>query len=426
MLHVAVKDAADLLLFGPDNDVEYARLRRPERIYASKSFPMGLPQSRDYGQPTRCLRKVFDEPAEFEVFSHLPDIEQTRFIVDTTPGGRKQIQIEVTRQAGNIRCIEIQKVPTDPNATELQSILKLDREASERFILFARALEHIPVEGVTETIRVEDQVIRDIFSDPGAVAGLYNRAPGRFRELMEDDPEATDVIALAHRKEIVEHFRRLLSEPDFFEQERQATPGGSKEKVWQRFLEQNPWILGIGLTGQLLTSWDDDKLEQVVAGFSVSGPGKRTDALLRTSGSIRSLVFAEIKHHLTDLLCDEEYRSGCWAPSEEFAGGVTQIQQTVELARHQIGRALPETDEQGFYTGEQTYLVRPRSFLILGHLGQLCGPDGHSHPGRFSSFELYRRNLYEPEILTFDELLARAEWHVALAEGESVQVPAPR
>lgn len=31
---------------------------------------------------------------------------------------------------------------------------------------------------------------------------------------------------------------------------------------------------------------------------------------------------------------------------------------------------------------------------------------------------LYRRNLYEPEILTFDELLARAEWHVALAEGE--------
>jgi hypothetical protein len=40
------------------------------------------------------------------------------------------------------------------------------------------------------------------------------------------------------------------------------------------------------------------------------------------------------------------------------------------------------------------------------------------HPGRFSSFELYRRNLYELEILTFDELLARAEWHVALAEGE--------
>jgi hypothetical protein len=45
-------------------------------------------------------------------------------------------------------------------------------------------------------------------------------------------------------------------------------------------------------------------------------------------------------------------------------------------------------------------------------------PAAEFTPGRFSSFELYRRNLYEPEVLTFDELLARAEWHVALAEGE--------
>ena len=42
---------------------------------------------------------------------------------------------------------------------------------------------------------------------------------------------------------------------------------------------------------------------------------------------------------------------------------------------------------------------------------------------RFSSFELYRRNLYEPEVLTFDELLARAEWYVALAESEDRRAP---
>ncbi len=37
------------------------------------------------------------------------------------------------------------------------------------------------------------------------------------------------------------------------------------------------------------------------------------------------------------------------------------------------------------------------------------------------SFELYRRNLYEPEVITFDELLARAEWHVEVAEREDSQ-----
>jgi Shedu protein SduA, C-terminal len=400
------------------NEVTWALGRQPGRIYASKTFPFPLPNSQDYRQPTRYIWKVFDEAAEPEDLDSLPDIECTEYVVTTTPGGRKQIKIQVTRQAGNIRRIEIQKVPTEPDTTEVQTILTLDREASSRLILLARTLDNIPVDGGEETIRVEDQLLREIFSDPEAIARIYNRVPDQFRQLVEDDPSATDVIALAHRREIVEHFRKLLTEPDFFEQERAKAPGGKREAVWQLFLEQNPWILGIGLAGQLLTSWDNTKLEQTVAGFSVAGPGKRTDALLRTSGSIRSLVFAEIKHHLTDLLCAKEYRSGCWAPSEDLAGGVTQVQQTLELARREIGEALREKAPDGSYTGEETYLLRPRSFLILGTLDQLRGTGGGVHSAQFSSFELYRRNLYEPEILTFDELLARAEWHVALAECE--------
>lgn len=82
-----------------------------------------------------------------------------------------------------------------------------------------------------------------------------------------------------------------------------------------------------------------------------------------------------------------------------------------------IGKRFADTDEQGAETGEATWLVRPRSFLILGHLSQLRGAEGVQQ-AKYQSFELYRRNLYEPEIITFDELLGRAEWHVALAEQE--------
>jgi hypothetical protein len=400
----------------PPNEVTWARGRLPERTYAYKTFTLRLQQSQDYGQPSRYIYKVFDEPAEPEDLDSLPDIDRTEYVVDTTRGGRKQIKMQVTRQAGNIRQIEIQKVPTDPGATEVQTILTLDREASTRLILLARTLDNIPVEGGEDTIRVEDQLLKEIFSDPEAVARIYNRVPDQFRQLVEDDPSATDVIALAHRREIVEHFRELLTEPDFFAEERAKVQG--PEAVWQRFLEQNPWILGIGLTGQLLTSWDNARLEQTVAGFSVSGHGKRTDALLRTSGSIRSLVFAEIKHHFTDLLGASEYRPGCWPPSTELAGGVAQVQQTVHLATKEIGEALRDTDTEGADTGEMTYLLRPRSFLILGTLDQLRGSGGGVHRPKFKSFELYRRNLYEPEVITFDELLARAEWHVTLAESE--------
>ena len=64
------------------------------------------------------------------------------------------------------------------------------------------------------------------------------------------------------------------------------------------------------------------------------------------------------------------------------------------------------------------FFIRPRSFLILGTLDQLCGSAGGVHRAKHRSFELYRRNLYEPEIITFDELLARAEWNVELTAHE--------
>jgi antiviral defense system Shedu protein SduA len=239
---------------------------------------------------------------------------------------------------------------------------------------------------------------------------LYSLDPRLFATFIENDVTANDVIAMAHRRAVVERFRRLLGDAQFFNEAAEEY-GGRSEAVWQHLLEDNPWILGVSLAGQLLTSWNPEKLEQVVAGFSVGGPGKRADALMHTSGQIRALVFAEIKHHKTDLL-DKEYRPGAWAPSAELSGGVAQVQQTIHLASREIGERLAETDESGAETGEFTYLVRPRSFLILGSLDKLRGSSG-VHRAKYESFELYRRNLYEPEIITFDELLARAEWHVA-------------
>jgi len=251
---------------------------------------------------------------------------------------------------------------------------------------------------------------------------LYRRDPGLLTSLIETDVTAHDVVAIAHRKAVVERFRLLLEDEEFFSATL-AESGRTEEGVWQNLLEENPWILGASLTGQLLTSWNAEKLEQVVAGFSVSGPGRRTDALMHTSGRIRALVFAEIKHHRTHLL-GAEYRRGVWAPSAELAGGVTQVQRTIQFAARQIGEFLAETDESGAETGEHTYLVRPRSFLIIGNLKDLRGQGG-VHREKYESFELYRRNLYEPEVITFDELLARAEWHVEiLDEGSGVLVDA--
>jgi hypothetical protein len=389
--------------------------RMTDRTYIHRTFPLALQWSRDYGQPARFVVKVFDEPAERVERSDASDhLEWTEEVVGATRGGRKQVKLQIARGAGQVRHLVIERVAA--TGDRLETVLELDRQGAARLIELIHQLKDIPVEGGEDTVRIDDQTLREFFADPQAIHRLYRQQPERFRELIKNDATAEDLVALAHRKEVVERFRRLLTDEAAFEAAK-AECGGRPEAVWQQFLEENPWILGISLAGQLLQSWDNKKLEQVVAGSSISGPGKRADALLRTSGRIRSLVFAEIKHHKTRLLGTSEYRSGCWPPSSELAGGVTQTQQTVDRAMRKIDKRLADTDEHGAETGEATWLIRPRSFLIIGDLEELRGAGG-VHPDKHQSFELYRRNLYEPEIITFDELLARAEWHVEVAEQE--------
>jgi hypothetical protein len=411
-------------VFGESHEkpVVYAIGRLPDRTYISASFQLQLATSSDYGQWARYVVKVFDEPAEWtERDDASSDLEWTEEQVMETPGGRRQVTFQVARQAGEVRQIKIEEVRTWGGEPSLVSILRLDREGSRRLIELVETVKHVPVEAGEDTVRIDDQTLRDFFGDPDAMVKLYERDSGRLRELIQSDGSAEDVVALAHRRKVVERFRELLTDTEAFEEARAATARGGPEDVWQEFLEANPWVLGVSLTGQLLTSWDPEKLERVVVGSSVTGPGKRVDALLETSGRIRSLVFAEIKHHETTLLAGTEYRTGSWPPSAQLAGAVTQAQRTVDMAVRDIGERLPDIDKEGAETGEAVQVVRPRSFVIVGQLDQLRG-EGGVNTAKYRSFELFRRNLYEPEIITYDELLARAEWHVTMAEQESSTV----
>lgn len=394
----------------PGNEVVWASGRLPDRVYAYRSFIAQW--GRDAGYPARYVCKVFDER---EAFDEGDDWEWTEYVVSTSPGGRKQLRLEVARHAGAVREIVLQRVPTDPAATKVEQLLRLDREQSTRLIDLVKALDSIPAKG-DESVRVDDQLLRDIFSDPDALRRAYAEDPERFKELIRTDATAQDVIALQRRRDVVDTMRTWLSNDAAFDAESKNT--GGPEKAWQRLLEANPWVLGVGLGAQLLTSWDQEKLEQVTTGATIQGAGKRTDALLRTNGMVRSMVFAEIKHHRTKLLAATQYRSACWGPSTELTGAVVQVQQTVRMAVRDLGDYVQDKADDGSRTVTGTFITQPRAYLVLGCLDQLEGTAGPIDD-KVHSFELFRRNLAHPEVITFDELLARAEWHVKLAEEQA-------
>ncbi len=331
----------------------------------------------------------------------------------SSPTGRVQLKLLVAREASKVKELWIERVRTySDGSVKLEPILNLKRDEAMRLVGLLANLHQFDVEG-PRTVRIDDSLLDEVLADPEAVSTAYERNREQFRELIAQDESARDLIALASRRERLAYFRELLDDESLFA-DQQARLGGS-EKVWQAFFEENPWMLGVGLSTQLMTSWNAAKLEQVVSGFDISGAGKRTDALLRTAGGIRHMAFAEIKHHMTPLLAARPYRPACWSPSSELSGGVVQVQQTVYLATSQIGESLDDLATDGSTTGQETFLHRPRSFLVIGRSTEMRGEFGGVNKDKNRSFEIYRRNLYEPEILTFDEVLARAEWQVELA-----------
>ena len=122
-------------------------------------------------------------------------------------------------------------------------------------------------------------------------------------------------------------------------------------------------------------------------------------------------VLVEIKKSTTVLLKETEYRCGTWAPSAELSGAVAQCQETVRAATEELATCFRVTDARGNPTGEELMSVEPRSFLVIGSLEQFQSGQG-VNASRYKAFEGFRRNLRQPEILTFDELYERARFIV--------------
>lgn len=189
------------------------------------------------------------------------------------------------------------------------------------------------------------------------------------------------------------------------------------EDVWQYFFEKNSWIFGYGLNYIFNTPLKGKKLEQIVSGFNFNSSGKRVDALMKTRGLICSLCFGEIKKHITPLLKEVEspYRSESWAISHELAGGLAQLQKSIQKSIKEISTHIMIKDKCGNPTGEQLFVYQPKSFLIIGSLSQFETSNGINEE-KYSSFELFRKSITNTEIITFDEVFERAKFIVSRAE----------
>ena len=398
------------------DDELYVGNKVPGRIYGSKSFQI-RGQVTVEGQPeqppkrARYLDRVFPD-VEGEVLG----IVKHELVLRTTPTGKRQIKLYVIEDPRSIRSLVLQNFDmSDGN----------DRPSTNtHFSLFGQEIDDLLEIAslaresdfqVSGKFRIGVNQLQRLDITPEAVRALVGSDTRLLESVLRNEVTEKDVVAVAYRKQQIRRFETLLRDPAYFKEEQDRDTGNGTEAVWQSFFEENQWIFGGALFLTSAGAIDNGKLERVVAGAPVAGFGKRADGLLRTRGRIGALCFVEIKSHTTPLLKNKQYRPGVWAPSEEVVGAISQAQRTVQLAERTIEKSLHPTDSEGNPIGDLAYLIRPRSVIVCGDLDQFITPHGVNED-KYSSFELFRRHLQGPEIVTYDELLERAKLMVETSD----------
>lgn len=386
-------------------ELDYLQGRRSDKYYVSGAFK---------DDTRKRFAEVKFDPAD----RCAPAWVRNQLVLKSMRAGAQQLKALFYTDTRQIESLAIQSVSVTKGKPGVQKFV-LHGDEIDRLLAFAAFIRTAQiVDGEGGRYNTKDFETYDVSRE--LLFKRFQRDPQLLTAIMERDVRATDVAMLGIRRSALARFDRLLHDPEYFERQRRDAHG-SAERVWQGFFEENKWIFGYGLFFVFSTSLDDRTLEQTVVGANFMESGKKPDALLKTRGRISSLCFVEIKTHETRLLAPgKPYRADVWPPSDELIAAVAQVQRTVYSAETRIrDRIIRLHDSDGNPTGEEAFLVRPRSIVVAGRLDEFASEHGSAGP-RFTSFELFRRQLDCPEIITFDELYERARY-ITEAEADEAE-----
>ena len=278
-----------------------------------------------------------------------------------------------------------------------------------------------------ETLKMAQELknLYAIFDGKGIPWGEKEVVVGFDSEVIKTDPERAKVIKALLRygyseevwQELVQHTPDLATKFCLIRLHEQRVAALSEfeeslrkdkdEGYWQQFFETNTWIFGYGLKYKFLKTVQS---QPHFGGTSVKGTGgQRGDYLTASAAEVKFTVLVEVKKP-SSLLLGQQYRNSAYPPSSELAGGIAQVQANCRKWEIEGSR----TDEnRELLVDEGISSIHPRGILIIGQTKQL------SSQAQKTSFELLRRNLSNPEVLTFDELMERARFIVKHTDSDS-------
>lgn len=215
-----------------------------------------------------------------------------------------------------------------------------------------------------------------------------------------------DIVNTAYRKRELDTFEKLLTEADNWQIYAwdNGIADSREEKVWQYFFSKNQWIFGYGLDYRFM-----GVLQKEFHASNTEADGSNAVISDFLMGDKRFTTFVEIKKPSTLIFGKSKNRSGAWSLSNDLIDGVSQILEQKASGQLKLSQGKLHDDHGNVITQNSH---DSKVILIIGNWNKMEYNNQLEKEIKEKTFELFRRDSRNIEMITFDELFERAKFIV--------------
>ena len=359
--------------------------------------------------PNRLYSHEFEAGRFFQVVHEDENGASIRF------APRTMLKIIYIKDQEDIEGFEIIKLI---NETEKERV-KLSKFNFAQLKEFLRFISEIDLKGITASrLKILDDQELDADSIRSIKTLLSKEGGAELVETLINEGiiSSKDIVNTSFRKRGIQIFKNLKDNQEYWKTfaDENGIKKHSEEKVWQYFFEKNQWIFGYGLDYRY-----QEILQREVHLSNAELDGSNTvigDYLL---GDNFFTLFIELKKPTTPLFGKKGNRSNSWKLSNDLIESVSQILEHKASGHIQL-------DKIQYINGEplSQRAYDSKVILIIGDWKELDNTETTLEKEiKKKTFELFRRDSRNVEILTFDELFERACY---IVEGEKIKEDEPK
>lgn len=247
--------------------------------------------------------------------------------------------------------------------------------------------EHIEKDDIRKTIEVltnspeKSDFIYELLNNKSVINDML--------ENKEKIKPLLDIITEKNKKKLFESINLDLINPKILKDN--ITNG--KEADWQKLFKDNPYFLSSVIPSILQIICD----QACMGAKAINNTGSSIADFVYKNG-IDNICIIEIKTPLTKIIEKDKYRENVYIPSQELTSAIIQVKEQKDSFMKSYNSIRLKSLDNGI----EIKAFDPKCYLIIGNTESL-------NSKQIESLNLFRNELRNVEIITFDELISKIE-----------------